>query len=151
MLLHELPKASLHRHHHEHEHLVEERQVVTATIDGKVATWNNNYFGPSSVTPVIVTATIDGKVESWTNDWFSPSTTLTTVISSTSTAVPIPTSTTSAAVKAMVTATIGGQVQTWTNSWFGSSSISISGYPIVAPTNTLVAANNRMWSEPKSE
>jgi hypothetical protein len=35
----------------EEVHLVEERTEVVATIDGKVVSWVNNYFGPSAAAP----------------------------------------------------------------------------------------------------
>lgn len=74
-----------HRHAHDklgrgaqkHGHLahVNERDVgdwVTATIDGQVASWINEYDGEVACA-VPVTATIDGNVESWTNDYCGPS------------------------------------------------------------------------------
>ncbi|CZR55288.1 related to TOS1 Target of SBF [Phialocephala subalpina] len=68
-------------HGHGHNHIeakeVNDRQEVSATIDGKVVSWGNNYFGPSSTpaSEVMVTATIDGQIVSWTNNWFGSSTT----------------------------------------------------------------------------
>jgi FtsP/CotA-like multicopper oxidase with cupredoxin domain len=65
-------------------------QWVTATIDGRIASWQNDYSGPAitlatktanplyvtaaTTGPPMVTATIDGKVVSWVNDWPLPST-----------------------------------------------------------------------------
>jgi hypothetical protein len=60
---------------------------VTATIDGQVVSWINNWLGetaiPSgtaSVTPSVqmVTATIDGQVVSWPNNWFGAPTSIST-------------------------------------------------------------------------
>ena len=65
-----------HRHQALHERATFKRkekikrQEVVATIDGKVVSWENNYFGPTTAAgPVWVTATIDGKVVSWINNW----------------------------------------------------------------------------------
>jgi hypothetical protein len=61
----------------------EKRQIISATIDGIVVSWLNNYSGSTTrpgatATPQIVTATINGEVVSWTNNWFGPSTTSST-------------------------------------------------------------------------
>lgn len=57
---------------------------MTATIDGEVVSWENNWFGPSATTapqPVgdengdMVFATIDGQLVSWKNNYHGPSTT----------------------------------------------------------------------------
>lgn len=47
--------------------------LVTATMDGKVVSWINQYDG-SAPCAVPVTATIDGSVISWTNGYCGPST-----------------------------------------------------------------------------
>ncbi|TVY80728.1 putative serine-rich protein P23A10.11c [Lachnellula suecica] len=90
-------RGHAHQRMHNHNHLVkkeevyqeEKRQVISATIDGQVVSWDNNWFGektPSTpgVSPpaVWVTATIDGQVVSWVNNWFGDSST---------TANPVPT------------------------------------------------------------
>ncbi|KAG9230175.1 putative TOS1-like glycosyl hydrolase-domain-containing protein [Amylocarpus encephaloides] len=81
--------SSLHRrnqgHQHQHQHLHnaqkrkdtwhanEEREIISATIDGVVVSWEINYSGDGgshATAPQIVTATIDGQVVSWTNNWF---------------------------------------------------------------------------------
>ena len=82
-----------HGHHHQASHKrenvhggvhgKEKRQEVIATIDGKLASWENNWFGPAAATPTTiltsstssvrwVTATIDGQVVSWVNNWSGP-------------------------------------------------------------------------------
>ncbi|KAH8787427.1 putative TOS1-like glycosyl hydrolase-domain-containing protein [Hyaloscypha sp. PMI_1271] len=57
-----------------HVHAQNKRQEeVTATIDGQIVHWVNNYPGPSPSTcvpPAMVTATIDGQVQTWVNNWF---------------------------------------------------------------------------------
>ncbi|KUJ24321.1 uncharacterized protein LY89DRAFT_572863 [Mollisia scopiformis] len=85
-----------HNHHHgnggqaqSHSHgpvhnEMKVRQEISATIDGQVVSWGNNYFGPSSVLAdegkqVMVTATIDGQVVSWVNNWFGSTQAATTV------------------------------------------------------------------------
>jgi len=51
------------------------RQEISATIDGQVVSWENNWFGHANAKTTgtldkqIVTATIDGQVVSWTNNW----------------------------------------------------------------------------------
>jgi hypothetical protein len=79
--------------------------MVTATIDGQVVSWLNNWHPDSTTAPapiqpvaiasqVMVTATIDGQVVSWVNDWHPgvstsvPATTLATQIHATSQAAP---------------------------------------------------------------
>lgn len=63
---------------------------VTATIDNKVVSWINNWFGKlntaSSTAPAEVTATIDGNVVSWVNHWLGRAT-------STSDSAPAPVTT----------------------------------------------------------
>ncbi|KND91419.1 Protein TOS1 [Tolypocladium ophioglossoides CBS 100239] len=81
-----------HPQGHEHQ---KKADMVTATIDGKVVSWQNNWFGPPTTTPApvkadMITATIDGKVVSWEKN-------------------------------TMVTATIDGKVVSWENNWFGPS------------------------------
>jgi hypothetical protein len=61
---------------------------ISATIDGKLASWESNWFGSTpdaSLSTVWVTATIDGQVVSWLNNWFGSSSALATA---TATAVP---------------------------------------------------------------
>lgn len=68
-------KPSPVKHLAQHLQKHRRRSEVTATIDGKVVSWVNNYFGPPTETdngPATVTATIDGKVEKWLNNWFGP-------------------------------------------------------------------------------
>jgi hypothetical protein len=54
---------------------------VTATIDGEVVSWINNWFGetvtlPATASSPWITATIDGQVVSWpNNNGGSPTTT----------------------------------------------------------------------------
>ncbi|PMD38099.1 hypothetical protein L207DRAFT_61110 [Hyaloscypha variabilis F] len=68
-----------HQHVHSRLHAQEnarsqdKRQEVTATIDGQVVHWVNDYFGPSAsscIPPAMVTATVDGQVQTWVNNWF---------------------------------------------------------------------------------
>lgn len=63
-------------------------QWVTATMNGQVQSWQNDYSGPAvtisthttnplyaaaaTTNAIFVTATIDGKVVSWLNDWPQP-------------------------------------------------------------------------------
>ncbi|TAQ87470.1 hypothetical protein B7494_g4209 [Chlorociboria aeruginascens] len=102
---------SANHHRHTHQRYVEDKlvkkQEITATIDGQVVSWENNWFGKpvASVTssPVMVTATIDGQVVSWENNWFGD-----TVANGS------PTS-------ATVTNTVDGQVQTGTYDDTGDS------------------------------
>ncbi|KAI1408980.1 putative TOS1-like glycosyl hydrolase-domain-containing protein [Hypoxylon sp. FL1857] len=54
----DVPKPHSKRHGHQHlhkkhhEHQAEKRgDTVVATIDGKVVSWENNYFGPSTTAP----------------------------------------------------------------------------------------------------
>lgn len=74
-------RGHLHQHQRVHNkgssHKVEKRQEVSATIDGQVVSWQNNWFGDkvvsapdASTSQVMVTATIDGQVVSWTNNYF---------------------------------------------------------------------------------
>lgn len=63
---------------------------VTATIDGQVVSWTNNWPGaPTSVSTAAasagadwVTATIDGQVVSWANNWAGATTTPSSTIAS---------------------------------------------------------------------
>jgi hypothetical protein len=55
---------------------------ISATIDGQVVSWQNNWPGDKAASPpaaspssVWVTATIDGQVVSWVNNWFGSSST----------------------------------------------------------------------------
>jgi hypothetical protein len=102
--IHSLHKAEIHKH---------KRKIISATIDGQVASWKNNYFGPSAnAAPAdpkkadMVTATIDGQVVSWVNNWFGPAPTTAPHIAE-------------ASGQDMVTATIDGQVVSWVNNWHG--------------------------------
>src|ERR1700753_969175 len=79
-----LRDSNVHQRAHQHVHnrLQAKHNVhghnkrqdeVTATIDGQVVHWVNNYVGPSPsscIPPAIVTATIDGQVQTWDNNWF---------------------------------------------------------------------------------
>ena len=64
-----------HGKHRKHVHKSKRAvgDTVTATIDGSVVSWINQYDG-SAPCSVPVTATIDGSVVSWTNDYCGPST-----------------------------------------------------------------------------
>ena len=78
-LKHQHYEKSQQKHAEEAQEQIAKRQMVTATIDGQVVSWENNYFGTPSGqaakdTPVEVTATIDGQGVSWTNNWFGDST-----------------------------------------------------------------------------
>ncbi|CAG8953071.1 hypothetical protein HYFRA_00003266 [Hymenoscyphus fraxineus] len=77
-------KHKRHRHQIIHQArvnnpIVERQEVVTATIDGRVVSWINQYTGGPGgdgpkATNQIVTATIDGVVQTWVNNWFGEST-----------------------------------------------------------------------------
>jgi hypothetical protein len=117
----DMSPAHTRRHNHQHEafhkrenngvvHGKEKRQEVTATIDGQVVSWENNWFGPPATTLTAsstssessvewVTATIDGKVVSWINNYFGP-----------------PTYTVTSSAQ-MVTATINGVVVSVSCNW----------------------------------
>jgi hypothetical protein len=119
----------------------QKRQEVTATIDGKVVSWQNNWFGESSVAapashtsaeaaPQEVTATIDGQVVSWQTNWFGES------------SVAAPASHTSAeAAPQEVTATIDGQVVSWIWNPFGASKTStpLTKPPVTTPAEVKTA------------
>ena len=75
---HQHTHSKLHNGDKNHRHVFEEakRDVgdpVTATIDGKVVSWINQY-DESAPCAVPVTATIDGAVVSWINNYCGPST-----------------------------------------------------------------------------
>jgi hypothetical protein len=70
------------------------REIISATINGVVESWENNYSGTVATDPVVITATMNGQVVSWTNNWHGPSTT--------SPAPPASTSPSPAALHALV-------------------------------------------------
>ncbi|RSL72509.1 hypothetical protein BHE90_010657 [Fusarium euwallaceae] len=45
------PALGLNVHRHRHQHVQKRAEWVTATIDGQVVSWENNYFGPVSQAP----------------------------------------------------------------------------------------------------
>jgi hypothetical protein len=56
-----VPSPHLHGHRHLHEQRKKREEWVTATIDGKVVSWKNNWFGPSATqaAPVVAGAPSD--------------------------------------------------------------------------------------------
>ncbi|KAM0440729.1 hypothetical protein ACHAPT_000030 [Fusarium lateritium] len=45
------PALALNVHRHHHGHVQKRAEWITATIDGQVVSWENNYFGPVSQAP----------------------------------------------------------------------------------------------------
>lgn len=45
------PALGLNAHRHHHQHVQKRAEWITATIDGQVVSWENNYFGPVSQAP----------------------------------------------------------------------------------------------------
>jgi len=79
-------KPSIHerRHFHAQRH-VQKRALgdwITATINGQVVSWKNNYDGSSAAMTTqanapVITATVNGEVVSWTNNYGGASATTT--------------------------------------------------------------------------
>lgn len=141
---------------------------VTATIDGQVVSWQNDYSGAAPTTAPVsapvtsdaatttaptaqtgggavwVYATINGQEVSWVNNWPPPaaSTDAPTPASATSNASPTPASTTavpdSLASADYVYATINGVLVSWINNWPPPASTST---PALAPTTTSTVAS----------
>ncbi|KAG0651197.1 Allergen Asp [Hyphodiscus hymeniophilus] len=142
----DVSSAYARRHGHQHNafhkraddnHMIHgeyQRQEISATINGEVVSWENNWFGPG-VTPTAigfasstssvqwVTATIDNEVVSWVNDWFGPSTSAPTLSAQ------------------MITATINDQVASCPNDIV----------PNPAPSTTLETASIPTAIEATSE
>jgi hypothetical protein len=74
----------------------EKREVISATINGVVQSWENNYSGSLATGPTIVTATVNGQVVTWADNWHGPSTT--------SPAPPVSTSPSPVVLQALVNA-----------------------------------------------
>ncbi|TGO30690.1 hypothetical protein BPAE_0004g01490 [Botrytis paeoniae] len=68
----------------------QKRDKIHATIDGQLVSWDDNYPTPGldafNGGAKTVTATINGEIQTWINNWFGSSTT--TMASQTSTTVP---------------------------------------------------------------
>ncbi|KAF7902776.1 hypothetical protein EAF00_002679 [Botryotinia globosa] len=68
----------------------QKRDKIHATIDGQLVSWDDNYptagLDASNGDPKTVTATINGEIQTWINNWFGPSTT--TMVSQASATVP---------------------------------------------------------------
>lgn len=45
------PALGLNVHRHQHQHVQKRAEWITATIDGQVVSWENNYFGPGGQPP----------------------------------------------------------------------------------------------------
>ncbi|KAI1099958.1 putative TOS1-like glycosyl hydrolase-domain-containing protein [Jackrogersella minutella] len=83
----------LHKKHHEHQEAEKRGEMVTATIDGKIATWVNNWFGAATDAPAPTAAAASAAIPSaasYESSAAAPSSKTSTAAASSSSAANVP-------------------------------------------------------------